>query len=73
MAEARSQIPEGFRTRRARLSRRVLFQPDAQGNVRFAHRTLSLHVTLPEEPIRDKKKHTHDCEEAVEFVGFLWK
>ena len=41
--------------------------------MRFAHRTLSLHATLPDVPLRDKQKLGHDCEEAVKFVRFLWK
>ena len=46
---------------------------DAQGRVRFAHRTLSLHGTLPEVPLWNKGKLRRDCAEAVEFAGFLWK
>jgi hypothetical protein len=41
--------------------------------VRFAHRTLSLHGTLPEVPLWNKEKLRRDCAEAVEFAGFLWK
>jgi len=41
--------------------------------VRFAHRTLSLHATLPEAPLWNKHKRKRACAEAVEFVGFLWK
>ena len=46
---------------------------NAQGSVRFAHRTLSLHVTLPETPLWNKEKLGRTCEEAVELVPFLWK
>ena len=41
--------------------------------MRFAHRTLSLHRTLPELSFWNKSKVNPTCEEAVKFVGFLWK
>ena len=46
---------------------------EAQGSVRFAHRTLSLPGTLPQVPLWDKSKMERPCEEAVEFVDFLLK
>jgi len=74
MAEASSQIlAHGKASDTARTCVRVLLQQNAQGSVRFAHRTLSLRGTLPEVPLWNKEKVNRTCEEAVEFVGFLWK
>jgi len=73
MAEAWSQIPERLGTTRAVPKQATSLPPDAQGSVRFAHRTLSLRGTLPEVPIWNKQKANRACEEAVEFVSFLWK
>jgi hypothetical protein len=52
---------------------RGLYQPDAQGSVRFGHHTLSLHVNLPERILPHKTKVKPACAEPVEFVPFLWK
>jgi len=72
MGEAVSQIP-GKGSGHGTHLRAGSPPTDAQGSERFAHRTLSLHVTLPELPLWDKQKPSHACEEAVEFVHFLWK
>ena len=72
MAEALSQIPGKGSGSGAHL-RASSLPADAQGRVRFAHRTLSLHATLPEVPVWDKRKLGRACAEAVEFVRFLWK
>jgi len=72
MAEALSQIPGKGSGHGAHL--RAGSPPaDAQGSVRFAHRTLSLNATLPEVLVWNKEKLGRACEEAVEFVRFLWK
>jgi len=72
MAEALSQIPgKGF-GHGAHL-RACSLPADAQGSVHFAHRTLSLHGTLPEVSLWNKPKVNPTCEEVVEFVRFLWK
>ena len=72
MAEALSQIPGKGSGSGAHL-RASSLPADAQGRVRFAHRTLSLHATLPEVPVWDKRKLGRACAEAVKFVRFLWK
>ena len=72
MAEALSQIP-GKGSGHGSHLRAGSPPADAQGSVRFAHRTLSLHVTLPDVPLRDKSKLERACAEAVEFADFLWK
>jgi len=72
MTEALSQIP-GKGSGHGTHLRAGSPSTDAQGSVRFAHRTLSLHVTLPEALAGNKEKLSRACEEAVEFADFLWK
>ena len=72
VAEASSQIP-GKGSGHGSHLRAGSPPADAQGSVRFAHRTLSLHATLPEVPVWNKHKRRRACAEAVEFVPFLWK
>jgi len=72
MAEALSRIPGKGLEPGAHL-RACSLPTDAQGSVRFAHRTLSLHGTLPEVPLWNKKKLGQACAEAVEVARFLWK
>ena len=72
MAEALSQIP-GKGSGHGTHLRAGSPPADAQGSVRSAHRTLSLHGTLPEAPFWDKTKLGRACAEAVDFARFLWK
>ena len=72
MAEALSQVPwKG--PRRGKHLRAGSPPTDAQDKVRFSHRTLWLHGTLPEAPLWNKKKLRRACVEAVESPRFLWK